>query len=102
MRNPGHPIYEILRDIGDLPGPYSQDDPELLMVRRDELEAILENRLCGAPSIDKHPLRYSKLSRQIEQILSRRCIENRLDGHALEASIEIAEKIVGTQPADQR
>ena len=42
---PGHPIHEIMRAISGLPGPYDQNDPELLQVRYDELLAILEDNI---------------------------------------------------------
>ena len=47
-------------------------------------------------NIDAHPLRYAKLTKAIERVLSKRAIEKRLDGETLATAIEIAEVIVGT------
>lgn len=44
-RHPGNAIREIMRAVSGLPGPYDAEDPELLQVRTDELEAILEDKL---------------------------------------------------------
>lgn len=51
------------------------------------------------PTIDEHPLRYSRLRNEIETVLSRRLFEKRIDGYLLEASIELAELVVnGPKP----
>lgn len=42
---PGHSIHDILRDVAELPGDHSPDDPMVMMVTPDELEAILELHL---------------------------------------------------------
>lgn len=42
-------------------------------------------------NIDAHPLRYAAVTDAIEQILSTRLFEKRLDGYLLETSIQIAE-----------
>jgi hypothetical protein len=47
-------------------------------------------------NIDTHPLRYARLTREIEGVLFRRAIEKRLDGETLATAVEIAEVIVGT------
>ncbi len=41
-------------------------------------------------NIDKHPLRYSPVTVEIEKILMRRMHGNRLDGYTLETAVEIA------------
>jgi hypothetical protein len=53
-------------------------------------------------TLDEHPLRYAKLTKQIEDVLFRRSLEKRLGGYTLETALEIAEKIVGTQPDSER
>lgn len=47
-------VHEILRAVSGMPGPYDPEDPELLQIRRDELEAILEDKIacCTVPSRD--------------------------------------------------
>lgn len=41
-------------------------------------------------NIDKHPLRYSPVTAEIEKILTRRVHAKRFDGYTLETAIEIA------------
>ena len=40
--------------------------------------------------LDKHPLRYSPVTAEIEKILTRRMHKKRLDGYTLETALEIA------------
>lgn len=47
-------------------------------------------------TIDEHPLRYAKITSEIEQILFRRSLERRLGGYTLETALEIAEQLGGT------
>lgn len=47
-------------------------------------------------TIDEHPLRYAKITSDIESILFRRSLERRLGGYVLETALEIAERLVGT------
>jgi hypothetical protein len=47
-------------------------------------------------TIDEHPLRYSKITNEIEAILFRRSLQRRLGGYTLETALEIAEQLVGT------
>lgn len=51
-------------------------------------------------TLDEHPLRYAKITKDIEAVLFRRSLEKRLGGYTLETAVEIAEAIVGTQPRD--
>jgi hypothetical protein len=44
-------------------------------------------------NLDEHPLRYRLLTHAIEQVLLKRALKRRLEGHALETSIEIAELV---------
>lgn len=53
--DPGHPVYNILRDVAEL-GDHDPDDPMVMMVTPDELQAILENRLgLGSKERDDAP-----------------------------------------------
>jgi hypothetical protein len=47
-------------------------------------------------SLDEHPLRYAKITDEIEAVLFRRSLETRLGGYTLEAALEVAELLVGT------
>jgi hypothetical protein len=47
-------------------------------------------------SIDTHPLRYAKITKDIERVLYRRSLERRLGGYTLETALEIAECLTGT------
>lgn len=43
---PGHPIHDIIRDVAELPDRTSpEDQPDMMLVTADELEAILDARL---------------------------------------------------------
>jgi len=44
-------------------------------------------------NVDKHPLRYTPLTEEIEAILIRRAYEKRLDGYTLDTAVEIAELV---------
>lgn len=41
-------------------------------------------------NLDRHPLRYSPLTAEIEKILTRRLLAKRIEGYTLEAALEIA------------
>lgn len=45
-------------------------------------------------NIDDHPLRYSPLAVAIERVISRRCLQDRIDGYTLETSLEAAQAVV--------
>jgi hypothetical protein len=47
-------------------------------------------------TIDEHPLRYAKITSEIEAVLFRRSLERRLGGFTLETALEIAERLVGS------
>lgn len=47
-------------------------------------------------TLDEHPLRYAKVTQEIEAVLFRRSLEKRLGGYTLETALEIAERLVGT------
>lgn len=47
-------------------------------------------------TMDEHPLRYAKITSEIESVLFRRSLERRLGGYTLETALEIAERLVGT------
>jgi hypothetical protein len=45
-------------------------------------------------NIDDHPLRYSPLAVAIERVIFRRCLRDKIDGYALETSLEVAQAVV--------
>ena len=45
------------------------------------------------PHVDAHPMRYTSEQRTIERVLTRRLIENKLDGFTLETSLEILDAL---------
>lgn len=50
---------------------------------------------------DDHPLRYSKLAKDIEKVLFRRAVQKKLDGYTLETALEIADAITGSNRSDR-
>jgi hypothetical protein len=53
------------------------------------------------PNTDDHPLRYHPLREAIEEVLTRRALENKLQGYTLDTSIELLELIYKVLGADE-